>query len=89
MNTGVESWFSCVISTKKMQLNKLDKYSSDLLTIDDEEELIGFKHVFQTKLTKETVNERIRGPIKMWAPNETYIDNDLQLVLDKLHNYYK
>ena len=90
MNQGIESYFTTVISTKKVPLNKLtDKNAnSSLLTITDEDELNGFKYVFQTRLTKETVNERIRAPMGMWAVNETYIDNDTQLVIDRLHNYY-
>lgn len=90
MNQGVESYFTTVISTKKVPLNKLtDKNAnSSLLTVTDEDELNGFKYVFQTRLTKETVNERIRAPMGMWAVNETYIDNDTQLVIDRLHNYY-
>ena len=90
MNQGVESYFTTVISTKKIPLTKLtDKNAnSSLLTITDEDELNGFKYVFQTRLTKETVNERIRAPMGMWAVNETYIDNDTQLVIDRLHNYY-
>jgi len=88
MNQGLESYFSNVISTKKMDLTKLNKYESDLLNITEEEELIGIKYVFQTKLTKETVNERIRGPLGLWQTNESFIDNCAQLVLDRLHEYY-
>ena len=88
MNQGVESYFSTVIATKKMSLKALDKYKSDLLNITPQEEALGFKYVFQTMLTKETVNERIRGPLGMWLSNETFIDNNAQLVLDRLKQYY-
>ena len=57
MNQGIESYFSTVISTKKMSLKALDKYKSDLLNITPQEEALGFKYVFQTMLTKETFNE--------------------------------
>lgn len=89
MNTGVESWFSCVVSTKIMNPRDLAPYSSDLLNIDEEEEAIGVKHTFQTRKTRETSRERIRGPLKMWTVKETYIDNDIQAVIDRLHEYYK
>ena len=56
-------------------------------TPDNKED--GFKYVFQTRLTKETVNERIRSPMGMWPRNETYIDNNLQNVINRLHEYYK
>ena len=91
MNQGIESFFTCVISTKKMTLTKLeDKVAKSLLfktSADDKAN--GFKYVFQTRLTKETVNERIRSPMGMWPMNETYIDNNLQNVINRLHEYYK
>lgn len=88
-NNGVESYFSCVIAAKKVALNDLENYQSDMLTITPQEEALGFKYVFQTMITKDTVNERLRGPIDLFAPNETYIDNNMQLVLDRLHEYYQ
>lgn len=87
-NNGVESYFSCVISTKKMTLKDLKDYKNDLLIITPEEEALGFKYVFQTKLTKDTVGERIRGPLGMWDTKETFIDNNAQFVLDRLAEYY-
>ena len=87
-NNGIEAMFSTVISSKKLPLKALEPYKSSLLTITDEEEMLGFKYVFQTRLTKETVNERIRSPMRMWTVDETYIDNDVQLVIDRLHKYY-
>lgn len=90
MNQGVESFFTNVIGTKKIPINKLtdEVANSDLLTIQDREERLGYKYVFQTVLTKETVNERIRSPLDMWQDNETYIDNNIQYVIDRLHEYY-
>ena len=88
MNQGIESYFTTVIGTKKVPLKKLEDYESNMLNITEEEEMLGFKYVYQTKLTKDTVNERVRAPLGMWTTKETYIDNDLQLVLDRLHNYY-
>ena len=88
MNQGVESFFSTVISCKKMPLTKLEIADSDLFTINEDEEMLGFKYVYQTRLTKETVNERMRSPVGMWKKEETFIDNDMQLVLNRLHEYY-
>lgn len=87
-NQGIESFFSVVIGAKKVTLKKLENYSSALLNITPEEEALGYKHVFQTKLTKETVNERLRGPMGLFSTEETYVDNDIQLILDRLHEYY-
>ena len=88
MNQGIESFFSTVLSAKKVQLSKLSNYSNGLLTITDEEEALGFKYVFQTKLTKDTVNERMRSSLGMWSIQETYIDNSVQHVIDRLRDYY-
>jgi len=71
-----------------MPLNKLKDFQSELLTINEEEEMLGYKHVFQTRLTKDTVNERMRSSMGMWTIKETYIDNNAQLVLNRLHEFY-
>ena len=89
MNNGIESFFSTVISTKKVPTKILEDYKSDLLNITPQEEALGFKYVFQTQLTKETVNEAIRSSMGMWSIEETFIDNDVQLVIDRLHDYYQ
>ena len=87
-NNGIESYFSVVIASKKVPLKTLKDYSSDLLVITPEEEALGFKYVFQTKITKETVNERLRGPLGLFTTKETFIDNNMQLVLNRLKEYY-
>lgn len=71
-----------------MKLKDISDYQSALLTITPEEEALGFKYLFQTSLTKETVNERLRGPMALWKQQETFIDNNAQLVLNRLHEYY-
>ena len=85
---GIESYFTTIVSTKKMPLKDLEPYSNDMLTITEDEELLGFKYVFQTKLTKQTLGERIRSPMGMFKKEETYIDNDVQILLDHLKQYY-
>ena len=87
-NNGIESYFSVVISSKKVSLKALKEYGSPLLTITPEEEALGFKYVFQTKINKETVNERLRGPLGLFDTKETFIDNNIQLVLNRLKEYY-
>jgi hypothetical protein len=89
MKTGVESFFSTVVSTKKVPITKLDAYGSDLLTITPEDEALGYKYVYQTKLTKDTTGERIRAPIGMWDTKETFIDNDAQKIIERLFEYYQ
>lgn len=58
------------------------------MTITPEEEALGFKYVFQTKLTKDTVNERLRGPLGLLDMKETFIDNNAQNVINRLKEYY-
>lgn len=89
MNNGIESYFSSVISTKKVPITKLKEFNNDYLKLTDDDKALGFKYVYQTKLTKETVCERIRSPLGMWSNKETFIDNNAQHVLNKLHTYYK
>lgn len=87
-NNGIESFFSVVIAAKKMPLKALKDYGSALLTITPEDEALGFKHVLQTKITKDTVHERLRGPLGLFSTKETFIDNNIQLVIDRLRQYY-
>lgn len=85
---GIEAYFNSVIYARQLTLKKLEKYQNDLLTITPKEEALGFKYVFQTLLTKETVGDRIRNPDECFSDNETYINNDIQLVLNRLNEYY-
>jgi hypothetical protein len=87
-NNGIESYFTVIVSSKKVQLKTLKDYGSELLNITPEEESLGFKYVYQTKLTKETVNERMRGPMGLFSNKETFIDNNVQSLLNKLEEYY-
>ena len=87
-NNGIESYFTVVIASKKVPLKSLKDYKSDMLIVTPEEEALGFKYVYQTKLTKETVNERLRGPMGLFGTKETFIDNNMQCVLNKLEEYY-
>lgn len=88
-NNGVEAYFSTVVAAKKIPIKELEKYKSDLLTITDEEKELGYKHVFQTRPTKTTTGERIRSPMGMFSKDQTFIDNDAQLLLDHLSEFYR
>lgn len=88
-NQGIEAYFSTVVATKKVTIKDLEKFGSKLLEISDEERELGFKHVFQTRITKQTVGERIRSPMGLFDKSETYMDNDAQKLIDHLNNYYR
>lgn len=87
-NNGVEAYFSTVVTAKKISIKDLAEYGSEMLHITEEDEDLGYKHVFQTRLTKNTVGERIRSPMGMFSKKETFIDNDAQILLDHLKEYY-
>lgn len=87
-NNGIEAYFSTVVATKKVSLKDLEPYKSGLLHITETDELLGYKHVFQTQLTKTTIGERIRSPMGMFSRAETFMDNDAGLLLKHLRDYY-
>lgn len=87
-NNGVEAYFSTVVGAKKMSIKDLKDYHSDLLHITEEDEELGYKHVFQTRPTKNTIGERIRSPMGLFSKAQTFMDNDAQILLDHLHQFY-
>ena len=87
-NNGVESYFSTVVSAKRVTIKELEKYKSDLLDITDEDRDLGYKHVFQTRPTKATVGERIRSPMGLFSVEQTYTDNDAWKLLQHLNEFY-
>ena len=87
-NNGVEAYFSTIVACKRVLLKDIDKFSNGMLDITEDEKELGFKHVFQTRLTSKTTGERIRSPMGMFSRAETYIDNDCQKLLDHLKSFY-
>lgn len=77
-NNGIEAYFSTVVSAERIDLKELEKYSNGMLEITEDEQELGYKHVFQTRPTKKTVGKRIRSPMGMFSKQETYMDNDAQ-----------
>ena len=85
---GVEAYFSTIVAAKKIPIKDLEEYNSDLLHITEEERELGFKYVFQTRITAKSTGERIRSPMGLFSRNETYMDNDAQILLDHLNKFY-
>lgn len=83
---GLEAYFTTVVVCKKVKIKDLKP--NNLLHVSDREEDIGYKHVFQTRTTKQTMGDRIRSPFGLFQDDELYIDNDAQIVIDQLVNYY-
>jgi hypothetical protein len=90
-NNGIEAYFSTVVAAKRIPIKDLKDYipNNKLLHIEPEDEALGYKHVFQTRVTKATVGERIRSPMGMFTHEQTFMDNDAQLLLDHLHEFYE
>lgn len=87
-NNGLEAYFSTVVEATKIPIKELADADPALLHISEDEEDLGFKYVFQTRLTKESIGTRIRSPMGMFTRKQTYMDNDAQLLLDHLHKFY-
>jgi hypothetical protein len=88
-NNGIEAYFSTVVEATRMSLKDLEPYRNNgLLNIDEDDELLGYKYCFQTRLTKTTVGKRIRSPMGMFTREQTFMDNDAQILLDHLHKFY-
>ena len=86
---GLEAYFTTVINVSKETVRDLNKSPNNLLIITDDDNDIGYKHVFQTRTTKKTLGDRLRSPIGMWKKEELYINNDLVPVIQRLIEYYK
>lgn len=72
-----------------MPIKELDKHPSEYLNITEDERDVGYKHVFQVRKTKETTGSRIRGPMGLFPNGTVYTDNDAQMLLDVVHDFYK
>ena len=57
--------FNDIVACKKVPISELEKYQNDLLHITEDDRDLGYKHVIQTRLTKETRNERIRSEVTL------------------------
>lgn len=88
---GLEAYFSTIVYAKRADVNldNLADMDPELCHITEDEEDLGYKHVFQTRPTKATVNEKIRGPMGLFNKKQTFIDNDAQLLLDHMNEFYK
>ncbi len=64
------------------------EYDESILHITPRDEAVGYKHVFQLDVTKDLADSRIRSPLGCFNPNQIFMDNDVQLLLDHLENFY-
>lgn len=87
---GLEAFFTTVINCRKLNLKEIlrEAEESAVLQITDRDRNLGYMHVFQTRTVKSTVGDRIRSPLGLFSDEETYINNDAQVVIDRLMKYY-
>ncbi|UCR75513.1 P-loop NTPase [Alcaligenes phage vB_Af_QDWS595] len=88
-NNGLEAYFTTVVSAKRVPLDTIESYGSEMLNITEDDKEFGYKHVFQTRPTKETTGDRIRSPMGMFSRSETFTDNDAQMMIDRLNKFYQ
>lgn len=89
LNQGVEAFFTTIVYTKKVRLTDLREYENSMLQFSEEDEMLGYKHVFQTRTTADTTDERVRSPMGMFTIKETFIDNDVVPLFKHMHKYYQ
>lgn len=85
---GVEADFTTILQSKRVMLRELEGFENDLLTITPDEEEDGFKYVFQTRVDKKSLGAKMRSALGLWSRKEKFIDNDIDLVFKRLHEYY-
>lgn len=59
-----------------------------MLNITEDEKIDDGKYVFQTRKTAMGVGLNIRQTRNLWSREETYIDNNIMYVLDKIKKHY-
>lgn len=87
-NRGIESFFTNIVYADYVDLDELDEYKNDYLHINEDEKLDDGKYVFQTRKTSSGVGLNIRSTKGLWSRNETYIDNNIMHVINKLQAFY-
>lgn len=89
---GVEGDFSFIVAARQVSIKELDKHlqkypECPLLNITEDEREDGFKYVFQTRPFKGT-GSTCRAPLMFWNRADLYIDNDANVVMDKIKEFY-
>lgn len=86
---GVEADFTTILSSKTVEIKRLQGHENSLLNITPDEEADGSKRVFVTRISKEFAGGKMRSAMGLWDRSELFIDNNIQQVLDRLKDYYK
>lgn len=86
---GVEAYFDNICVAKIFRTDELKQVcENSLLSYDEDEEELNVKYVLKVKRASDNLKEKVRFPKGMWNKNETYINSDIQLVIDRINDYY-
>lgn len=91
-NIGLEAYCTLIVHSKKIPIEKLKEYDlgSPLLNITEKDVRRGYKYVFQTRSTSDSMHERMRSPLDFFDDlSEVYIDNNVQLIVERWDEYYE
>jgi hypothetical protein len=81
---GIESFFTNIVYADCVDLEDLDGFENDHLTITSTEEEDECKYILQTRKTGVGVGLNVRSTKDLYTRKEAYIDNDIMIVLNKL-----
>lgn len=85
---GIETDYSIILESATISLKLAKKFAhKKLLTITEEDEMMGLKRVFVTRKHKKFKFTKARLKYNLIPFNQLYINNDIQMVLDLLDNY--
>lgn len=88
---GLESFFTTVVYAKQMRLRDIEPYldQATLLNLTEDEQFDEKKHVFVTRPAKQHSGDRIKSPRGMFSVHDLYMDNDVNLLINHINNFYK
>lgn len=84
---GLEGLFDMVLVADKIPLSKLT-VENELLSVTPTEEGVGAAYTLQTLVVPNSLWDKVRTPMEMFSPEETYISNDMVNVIKRLREYY-
>lgn len=85
---GIESFFTNIVYSDYVELDDLEGFENPYLTITEDEKIDDGKYVFQTRKTSTGVGLNIRQTRDLWSREETYIDNNITHVINKIKAKY-
>lgn len=82
---GIETDFTNIMHAMTIKVKTLKKYPKNKnLNITKREKMLGIKRVFLTTPITDYPYSKARSKHNLFSDNEIFIDNDIQIVLDKL-----